>query len=69
MPALSADISADSEDYFVRNRTPAEIVEEDLKETEASEAAKKRLDQWINKKAEPEPPAEPSSAEVPPVAA
>jgi hypothetical protein len=65
----SADIPADSEDYFVRNRTPAEIVEEDLKETEASEAAKKRLDQWINKKAEPETPAEPSSAEVPPVAA
>ena len=53
----------DTEDYFHRKRTSAELVDQDTKETEEAAAAKKRLEEWVGKKTgitsamEVEPPA------------
>ena len=40
----------ETEDYFHRNRTPAEMVESDLKEEAMTEVAKKRLDEFVARK-------------------
>ncbi|KAK4683853.1 paired amphipathic helix protein Sin3a, partial [Tremellales sp. Uapishka_1] len=51
----------ETEDYFHRKRSPAEVAESDAKEEADSEAAKKRLEAWLEEKAEVEPAVESTS--------